>query len=494
MCYYLAMTPVLVEQLKQKLQQSSIPWLRKDEPSLVATAPGHIDVLGGLAVEAGGTVAQMTVPRRAVVAVQLRAEAVLEIHRDSACSDEPAACATIPLERYFHEGRLIAARDVFATLTAGEQWTAPVLAAWYIMTQAGRLTGSTGQTQPKPAGMRGLAVVFSSQLPPGAGLGSSTAIIAAVLNAFNQLIGGFIDGDELALYIGRTESLLPEGFGHVIDALTVIHAIDKTGPKILRLSAQPHSLAGQITLPRDLRIMALDTGVRYPARAESLQILRAAGAMGLRIVETIYKDLGSRHTPLRGYLANISPSLYRQYLRGIIPRRMRGADFIRSFGPLPARAGVIDPDRIYRVRTTVDHLISENEHAENFLQAIEELSEHEQGIGPRLSAIDRQRTLRRAGRLMLASHHSYRLRLEQSCPQADWLVDRLMQHGPQSGVYGARISGWGRGGTVVVLLKRGSAADDIVLSMLAPYAQMAKTTLHLLEAGTPGSGGILEEG
>jgi galactokinase len=486
------MAQVLVEQLKQRLQLSSLPWLQRDVPSVIATAPGHIDVLGGLAVEAGGTVAQMTVPRRAVVALQLRADPVLEIHRESACSEEPAACATFPVERFFADGRLISAREVFAVMSPDEHWAAPVVAAWYIMTQAGRLAGSA-QLLPAATGPRGLSVVFSSQLPPGAGLGSSTAIIAAVLNALSQLIGGFIDVDEMATYIGRTESLLPEGFGHVIDALTVIHAVDGPGPKVLRLSAQPHSLAGQITLPRDLRIMALDTGVRYPARAESLQILRAAGAMGLRIVETIYKDLGSRHTPLRGYLANISPSLYRQYLRGIIPRRMRGADFIRSFGPLPARAGVIDPDRIYRVRTTVDHLISENEHAENFLQAIEELSEHEQGIGPRLSAVDRQRTLRRAGRLMLASHHSYRLRLEQSCPEADWLVDSLMQHGPQNGVYGARISGWGRGGTVVVLLKRGSAADDIVLSMLAPYALMANTALHLLEAGTQGSGGILGE-
>ncbi len=480
------------EQLLNKLKGSLNAWFDAAAPVALRTAPGHIDVLGGLAVEAGGTVAQMTVPRRAVVAVQLKGEPVLLIHRDAIHATEPVVLATFHLDTFFCAGRLLPPRELLLTIPPADRWAAPIVAAWYVLAQSGRLSAAKSPV-PDAASTapRGIAVAFISQLPPGAGLGSTTALIAAVIQAMCDAANGFIQADELALYGGRAEYLLPDGFGHVVDAMTALHTLDAPGPHVLRLSAQPHSLAGQIRLPADLRIMALDTAIRSSARAQRLQNLRIAGAMGLRIVETIYKDLGQRHTPLRGYLANISPSLYRQYFRAIVPRRMRGADFIRSFGALPERAGTIEPDRIYRVRTTVDHLISENEHAENFLQAIEELIEHQQGIGPRLSPLQRERTLRRAGRLMLASQHSYRLRLEQSCPEADWLVDTLMQDGPEHGVYGARISGWGGGGTVVALLKRGSAVDDILLRLLEPYRQRTGHALGLLEAGTTGSAGML---
>jgi len=479
------------DRVKRKLEAAAERLLGPASAAVIRTAPGHIDVLGGLAVETGGTVAQMTVPRRAGVAVQLTAEPLLIIHR-AVHDDTELASTTIPLDACFREGRLTALRDLMATLPMDALWAAPIFAAWLVLAQAGRLTAlrlaaaATPTTSPC-----GATVIVHSELPTGAGLGSSTALLTSVMRAMAEAAGSPIEAEDLALYVGRAEDLLPDGFGHVVDALTALHALDQPDPHVLRLGAQPHSLAGQIRLPADLRILALDTTVRSGARAQSLQNLRVAGAMGLRIVETIYRDLGQRHTPMRGYLANISPALFRQYFRTIMPRRMRGTDFLRSFGAIPERAGTVDPDRMYRVRTTVDHLISDNEYAENFLQALEELAAHEQRTGPRLGATERQRTLFRAGRLMLASHHSYRLRLEQSCPEADWLVDALMQHGPQAGIYGARISGWGCGGTVVALVKRSPAVDEILENLPAPYRRQTGRSLVYFEAGTKGSAGLL---
>ena len=145
---------------------------------------------------------------------------------------------------------------------------------------------------------------------------------------------------------------------------------------------------------------------------------------------------------------------------------------------------LVNPAEMYRVRTAVDHLIAEHEHAEQFLQAIEELADGEEGE-------ERLRTMQRAGRLLLASHHSYRLRLELSCREADWLVDRLMDHGPERGIFGARITGCGGGGTVMTLVDRSRNATDAVLEIMGAYAKLTGRVLNVVEAGVGGSAGAM---
>jgi L-arabinokinase len=82
---------------------------------------------------------------------------------------------------------------------------------------------------------------------------------------------------------------------------------------------------------------------------------------------------------------------------------------------------------------------------------------------------------------LLASHHSYRLRLELSCREADWLVDRLMEAGPDRGVYGARITGMGGGGTVAALLDRSAASTEALLEVRQAYQQVTGLVLGITE-------------
>jgi galactokinase len=166
----------------------------------------------------------------------------------------------------------------------------------------------------------------------------------------------------------------------------------------------------------------------------------------------------------------------------LLPKRMRASDFVRTYGALPEGTELLESGRLYRVRTAVDHLIAEHEHAEQFLQAMEELADLPAG-----DSAERQKILQRAGRLALASHHSYRLRLELSCREADWLVDRLMEAGPERGIYGARITGCGGGGTVMALVDRTAPAVDAVLEVIKAYNQVTGLTLGVSEAGAAGS-------
>ena len=234
--------------------------------------------------------------------------------------------------------------------------------------------------------------------------------------------------------------------------------------------------------------MALDTSVTRESNRDIFAEFHLTGAMGAKIIETIYRDLGQRHNPIHGYLGNVSPELYRRYFRSLLPRRIRGADFLRTYGQLNPEAGEIVGDNMYAIRTTLDHLITEYEHAEHFLQAMEELSE-----SPAEAAIsaERQLIMQRAGRLMLASHHSYRLRLQLSCPQADWLVDQFSTAGPKSGTYGARITDCGGGGTVAVLMDASDRATDTLLSTISRYKEEMGMDVDVRQAGAPGSAGAL---
>jgi galactokinase len=476
--------------LKKKLAGPFRAVINPREPFAVATAPGRVDVLGGLAVEAGGTLAQMAVPRRAAACVQLRNDPQLVLCGLDIAPPIGDPQLVIPLAEYFRQTpsgpQLAPARELASKVAGPLSWAAPLLALWYVLQQ------SPASSAMRNAGLpRGFTVALHSEIPLGAGQASSTALLAATLGALSEAAGFKLETLDAALLIQRAENLFAASSGHVVDALTCLTAdaaatgVRPASPRVLRFSAQPHTLVSQTALPADLRVMALDTGVRYTAAGPTVSAIRLAGAMGLRIIETIYRDLGQRHTPLHGYLANLSPSLYRQYFRALMPKRLRGADFVRTYGPLPDRAGVIDSKKLYRVRAAVDHLVTENEFAENFLQAVEELSDPV--TAKAMTRREKILAQRRAGRLLLASHHSYNLRLEISCREADWLVDHLMESGPEKGVFGARITGTGGGGTVVCLLNRSSAANDALLDTMNAYNKLAGVQLSVCEAGTTGA-------
>jgi galactokinase len=61
------------------------------------------------------------------------------------------------------------------------------------------------------------------------------------------------------------------------------------------------------------------------------------------------------------------------------------------------------------------------------------------------------------GRLLVEGHESLRRDFESSCPEADYLVESALQYG----ALGARLTGGGWGGAVVVLLPPDRAARAV---------------------------------
>lgn len=88
-----------------------------------------------------------------------------------------------------------------------------------------------------------------------------------------------------------------------------------------------------------------------------------------------------------------------------------------------------------RLRPIARHVITESERVRRACEAFE------------------QADLPRAGQLMLESHASLRDDIGVSCAEIDTLVDRLQT---VKGVHGLRMTGGGFGGSIVVLVQRGS--------------------------------------
>ena len=448
----------------------------------ICTAPSRMDVLGGLSLEAGGVVAQMALPNRASAALQWRKDGkIILTGRQHRKRHQPII---VPIASLFSAAD---APSVYSMTSAGEHdvsWAAPLLNIFKALARTGHppVTDFTNDI------CSGATIVMDSDIRPGSGQAASTAATTALLQAISVNRGIVLSALQKARIISDAQRASDGNHGHVVDALTVLSAQDSPPEHLLRYSAQPHSLLGQIPLSRDIRILALDTGVTCAGNRNIFGEFHLTGAMGAKIIETIYRDLGQRHNPVHGYLGNVSPELYRRYFRSMLPRRVRGSDFLRTYGPLDPSAGEIIPDQIYAIRTTLDHLISEYEHAEHFLQAMEELSD-----SPTETKVSPQRRLimQRAGRLLLASHHSYRLRLQLSCPQADWLIDQLTAPRMNAGAYGARITDCGGGGTVAVLMDNSDRATDALLSTISRYKREMGLDVDVRQAGSAGSAGAL---
>jgi len=84
---------------------------------------------------------------------------------------------------------------------------------------------------------------------------------------------------------------------------------------------------------------------------------------------------------------------------------------------------------------------------------------------------------------MNSSHWSYGQRCALSTIEADVLVRLLVERGFRQGIFGARISGAGAGGTVSVMAARGKRADEAIASAMSEYARHTGVEPQLYEVG-----------
>ncbi|HLV66059.1 MAG TPA: hypothetical protein VKY73_09600 [Polyangiaceae bacterium] len=396
----------------------------------VARAPGRLDVMGGIADYSGSLVLQLPLAEAAFAAAQLHDEPVVRVVSLDGEYGRPRRDVTLPgsavLEADYAEARRALRSD------PENAWAA------YIGGVAVALARERGLTA------RGVRLLVASRVPEGRGISSSAAIEAAALFALAAAAGIELADTEAANLCQKVENLVVGAPCGVMDQMT---AVCGRHGRLLELVCQPARVLGSILVPEDLAFFGIDSGVRHAVDGDAYRDVRVAAFMGYRMLTAragiAARKVGERHvviddTRWGGYLANVTPSELALTLGEPLPERMSGAEFLARYGGTSDPITEIDPDRTYRVRAATEHPIHEHHRVRLFAELLER------------SPSERRNTL--LGELMFASHVSY-----SACglgsPATDQIV-RLVHDARRAGLFGAKITGGGSGGTVAVLARR----------------------------------------
>ena len=130
-----------------------------------------------------------------------------------------------------------------------------------------------------------------------------------------------------------------------------------------------------------------------------------------------------------------------------LPETMIGSEFLAEYQSHDDPITKIQPDAIYRILGPAAHPVYENHRVLKFIDHLKAASDKNENA------------LIAAGECMFASHDSYRNNCLLSVPEVDFIVEAVRTRGPQEGLYGAKITGGGSGGTVAVFGNKDALAQ-----------------------------------
>jgi L-arabinokinase len=238
---------------------------------------------------------------------------------------------------------------------------------------------------------------------------------------------------------------------------------------LLPLLCQPCCPAPLVRLPAGLECWAIDSGVKHEVSGIQCETARAAAFMGYKMIcdregLAVQRDESGRVPRCRdprwnGYLSALTPALFRSRYESRLPPDLLGADYlcdgqihVDPFTPVRA-------DFSYPVRAATRYAVEENYRVATFI-ALARFTAN----SPQADA-----AFELMGDLMFQSHFAY-TECGLGCEATDYIVDLVMQEAG-AGLYGAKMTGGGAGGTVAVLGRSGSRnAFDRVVERYAAYS------------------------
>jgi len=404
--------------------------------TLVARAPGRLDVMGGIADYSGADVLELPLAcsTRAVLQPLPSGRAEIESQREGRRSQygcELAALSAAPAEL----------RNRFSEV---DRWAAYPIGVLYRCLQLGG----------DPT--RGFRLHIDSTVPEGKGVASSAALEVATMMVLAAHFGLELTPEQLALECQWAENHIVGAPCGVMDQMT---AVLGRRDKLLALRCQPGGTISYVDLPAGYRCYGIDSGVRHQVSGADYGTVRTAAFMGFRILDPEGKA---------GFLCNLTPEPGQL---DALPARMAGADFLTRYGGLSDRVTRVDPARSYPVRAATRHPIEEQQRVTHFAELLGLLPSHPE------AAVQ-------LGELMSAAHRSY-----SACglgsPGTDRLVELVAEAGSERGLFGAKITGGGSGGTVASFGR--SDAEPLVRELAARYRAESGLGGEVFAASGPGA-------
>lgn len=446
------------------------------KPMRVSRAPGRLDVMGGIADYTGSMVCEMPLDRAAAVVTQNRADRELQIFSFNLFDEHLPFTFRISLDA-LAEATTNQLRAEFTQ--PGRNFAGYIAGCLHVL-------HSHGHVNLLDPAMRGINLALHSTVPLGAGVSSSAAIEVASMMAFlpaGRDRSGAIDGLTVARLCQQVENEVVGAPCGIMDQVT--SCLGEKG-RLLRMICRPHELLPPLDVPRGFRFVGINSNVKHSVGGGMYGRTRCAAFIGHAIILSKMHEMGRLAgkslvaDPMNGYLANLDPDDYKQYFRPALPEYMPGREFVARYGSTIDRATVIEPDFNYHIQHACDHHVLEVRRVRHFAQLIEEAHQLPDGSVEKLRAIDK------AGHLMYASHLSYSTDAMLGAPECDLLVD-LVRKSETHGLYGAKITGGGSGGTVAVLCREGEKADRALGQIMSQYTRETGHPAQLLDGSSPGA-------
>ena len=422
--------------------------------------------MGGITDYTGGLVLQMSLDVAAAVALQERDDRQVGVFSFNLLDDHKPFRLELSLDSLARP--LDELRKDFAA--PGRTWAAYLLGTLAVLHDEAMIN-----VRELP---RGFNLALYSTVPTGGGVGGSAAIEVATMNA---LVDHLAVADSAGL---RLAALCQKAENQVVGAPCGImdQVASHLGQKdtLLRMLCQPHEIEEPVRFPDGVKAIGLNTNVKHSVAGGAYGRTRAAAFMGHTLILDEVRRLASEAgktmlaDPTGGYLANLPTDDYRAFFRPKLPEYLNGQAFLDEHPNHGDPATTLDLDVEYMIQAACDHHVLDVQRVRRFAEFLVRAKD------------DRTRALRSAGHLMYASHKSYTDKAGLGAPEADLLVTLIKQH-ESAGLYGARITGGGCGGTVAVLMDDTDAARDAVETICNEYEQKFGTKPGRLSGSSPGA-------
>jgi L-arabinokinase len=434
----------------------------------VTRAPGRLDLMGGIADYSGSLVLELPIASATHAALQLRPQKMLVVVSLPPTDEGRARMFEMSLEDlYDASGQPLEYAEAARYFKrGGHGWAAYVAGAFHVLA---RERGHRFD--------RGARILLRSEVPEGKGVSSSAALEVATMQAVCAAYQIELDPRELAFLCQKVENLVACAPCGVMDQMT---SACGEADKLLALLCQPGEPKGTVALPAGLEVWGVDSGIRHSVGGADYGTVRTAAFMGYRMIADMaglyVSELDGRgHVYVedpqwRGYLANLTPDEFEARYASSLPARMSGAEFLERYQGITDTVTTVDPARHYHVRQATQHPVFEHARVASFAEI--------------LSGPDAASRAAELGALMYKSHKSYSA-CSLGSPGTDELVRLVREAGAGAGLYGAKITGGGSGGTVAVLGRKGARAA--VEEIAKEYERRTGHAPLIISGSSPGA-------
>jgi len=425
----------------------------------MSRVPARLDVMGGIADYSGANVCEAVLGRGMLMALQPRTDRTLRIRTVQLGQRSLPVETRISLD-YFQSGDALAEYSQVRALCHANPLT-----SWSAYIAGSIFTLLREESVKLPYGF---SMLLLSAVPMNVGIGSSAAVEIGTLQCLNAYLELNLEGSRLSRLGQMAENHVVGAPCGIMDQTAIVSG--KQG-RLTHILCRPGKVMGEVEIPPGTGFVGINSMVRHSVAGNPYSDTRIGAFMGRKMINEARARAGQTAV---GYLTEIMPEEFREKYEPEIPDMIVGSDFLQRYKTHEDLVTTIQPDATYHVAGPTRHPIDENDRVLKFMDAL------------RAAKGGDELALVAAGECMYGAHASYRDNCHLSVEEVDFLVEAVQKRGSKNGLYGAKITGGGTGGTVAVF-GRLDALKQHIPQIATEYSRRIGVMPDIFEGTSPGA-------